>query len=85
MPRSTTSTKTKRTLTIRRTVATCALVATFLSGAACAFYYAYNQPFCQINLYPPLLQRQAHPMEVRSGPQVFLPVGPQDQGAGSSI
>ena len=82
MSRSTTSTKTRKTRTTRNVIA---LIAAFLSGAACAFYYAYQQPFCQINLYPPLLQRQAHPVEVRSGPKVLLLVGPQDQGAGSSI
>lgn len=40
----------------RRLVTLVVTVMAFLSGAACAFYYAYQQPFCKINLYPNIPQ-----------------------------
>lgn len=36
----------------------------FLSGAACAFLFAYYQPFCKINIVaPPFIQPKYHALE----------------------
>lgn len=40
-----------------------ALVMSFLSGAALAFFYAYNQPMCYINFGQVAPQRQFMPLE----------------------